>query len=290
MSPWVSVCLEGSNLKDISQAHGFLCHILLSIHGYLDLVVRSNRESMPRWAPDSKTLLFMSNKGDAANILTISPFAEVRPERVTADADSVMYGIANWSPDGREVVFVSDRAGTRDLWVISADGSARQVTSGPAQDWDPSFSPDGKQISYNSAETGHGGDTNLWTVNVSGEDARPLTTESLGDYGPRWSPDGRWIAFGSLRTGTWAIWVVPSTGGTPVQVPMRGYRAFMPCWSPDSKRIAFQAGSTTGNLLTIPATGGEPTVVAEGVYARYGTRASWSPDGFGDRIHAAREI
>jgi len=56
----------------------------------------------------------------------------------------------SWSPNGRSIVF--HRAG--DIWVMKPDGSAaHQVTSGPANDTNPSWSPDGGRWSSRARPT-----------------------------------------------------------------------------------------------------------------------------------------
>jgi dipeptidyl aminopeptidase/acylaminoacyl peptidase len=55
------------------------------------------------------------------------------------------------------------------------------------------------------------------------------------------SPDGRWIAFLSDQDGWDHIYVIPSTGGTPVQITKGRFEAWRLAWSHDSMRIAFDA-------------------------------------------------
>src|SRR6185295_9179249 len=58
-----------------------------------------------------------------------------------------------FSADGRRMVFASSRAGAGlEIWTARADGTgARQLVHGPG-DWQgsPSFSPDGRQVAFDS--------------------------------------------------------------------------------------------------------------------------------------------
>ena len=38
-----------------------------------------------------------------------------------------------WSPDGQQIAFVSNRAGSRDIWVMNADGSNPKQVTGMCQ-------------------------------------------------------------------------------------------------------------------------------------------------------------
>ena len=58
---------------------------------------------------------------------------------------------------------------------------------------------------------------------------------------PQPSPDGRWIAFLSDQDGWDHIYVIPSGGGTAVQITKGHLEAWRPQWSHDSTRIAFDA-------------------------------------------------
>ena len=54
-------------------------------------------------------------------------------------------------------------------------------------------------------------------------------------------PDGRWVAYLSDQDGWDHIYVIPSAGGTPVQITKGHFEAWRPASSHDSTRIAFDA-------------------------------------------------
>src|SRR6185295_15853114 len=107
------------------------------------------------------------------------------------------------SPDGQTIIYVvttSDLARAKrnsHIWRMNADGSSpRQLTTSDSSESSPSFSPDGKQISFVNSK-----DNNLYLIPANigsgGGDWRKLTNISTGAYDPLWSPDGKWIAFSS---------------------------------------------------------------------------------------------
>jgi Tol biopolymer transport system component len=116
------------------------------------------------------------------------------------------------SPDGRRIVFSL----LGDLYVLPiGGGEATRITSGPAWDIQPRWSPDGRQLAFTSDR---GGGNNLWRigadgsnpVQVSKEDFRLLNT-------PAWTPDGRFLVgrkhFTSQRSlGAGELWLYHASG------------------------------------------------------------------------------
>ena len=72
--------------------------------------------------------------------------------------------------------------------------------------YEPSFSPDGKEIAFIS-----GG--RIWTVSSSGGDARLLVADSATNSRPIYSPDAKAIAFSSARTGNGDIYTLELSSG-----------------------------------------------------------------------------
>src|SRR6266540_1100431 len=105
------------------------------------------------------------------------------------------------APDGKTVIFVvttSDLARAKrnsHIWRMDINGqNLRQLTSGDKSESSPSFSPDGRQLSFITSKDGS---ANLYLIPVNGGESRKLTNISTGVSDPVWSPDGKWIAFSS---------------------------------------------------------------------------------------------
>ncbi|PYQ28620.1 MAG: hypothetical protein DMF56_15405 [Acidobacteria bacterium] len=83
------------------------------------------------------------------------------------DSDAVQ---PSWSPHGKRIAFwgISDQQWTRDLWTIDPDApepkrTVVRVTSDPALDWNPVWSPDGKYLYFGSNRDGT---LNLWRIAI----------------------------------------------------------------------------------------------------------------------------
>jgi dipeptidyl aminopeptidase/acylaminoacyl peptidase len=88
------------------------------------------------------------------------------------------------SPDGSRVAFALtevDLAGGRrntDLWLVAvAGGEPRRITSNPASDSRPRWSPDGTRIAFLSARDGG---SQVWALDLAGGEPRKLTSLATG--------------------------------------------------------------------------------------------------------------
>jgi Tol biopolymer transport system component len=148
------------------------------------------------------------------------------------------------SADGKLLAYSSDRSGRGDLdiWLQQVPGGVPvRLTDNPADDIEPAFSPDGTMVAYRA----EGNASGVYIVPSLGGKSTLLAE---GGYRPRFSPDGARVAYwtGERGYGTAKVFIVPSAGGSPLQVqPDFAYAAF-PVWSPDGRYVAFVAST---NLL-----------------------------------------
>lgn len=120
------------------------------------------------------------------------------------------------------------------------------LTTDPAQDLRPAWSPDGTQIAFFSSRSGN---NDIWVMNADGSNQHQLTTDPADDRRPAWSPDGSMIAIDSDRDGSRDIWVMDAEcdsmpGGCSAnlrQVTNGSSTDSFAAWSPDGNQIAFYA-------------------------------------------------
>jgi tricorn protease len=127
-----------------------------------------------------------------------------------------------------------------DLWVSDRDGSHPvQLTSNPAAEFAPHFSPDGQWIAFSA---NYDNNTDVYIIPVQGGQARRLTWHPAADIVTGWSPDGKRVLFVSNRE------VANSRSGQFYEVSVNGgYEqkvmqavAVEGSWSLDGKRLAYR--------------------------------------------------
>jgi dipeptidyl aminopeptidase/acylaminoacyl peptidase len=129
----------------------------------------------------------------------------------------------------------------------------------------PRWSPDGRQIAFDSRPAGNG---DIFVIDFQGGPPRKLTNEASNEVVPSWSRDGRWIYFASDRTGgSYEVWKMPSTGGSAVQVTRHG--GFAAFESPDGRFLYYAKGLTVPGLWRIPTGGGEEIKLLGSLEAGY---------------------
>jgi len=104
-----------------------------------------------------------------------------------------------------------------DLWIAGLDGSQpRRLTSHPAEENTPVFSPDGQNIAFAGA---YEDNVDVYVISVEGGQPKRLTWHPAPDVPQAWSADGSAVAFVSTRetdhgrSGQW--YHVALAGGLP---------------------------------------------------------------------------
>jgi Tol biopolymer transport system component len=159
------------------------------------------------------------------------------------------------SDDGRWLAFDSDRNGNQDIFRAPLDGGApEQLTSDSADDFQPQWSHDGRQIAFHTFRNRH--DRDLYVMSATGSDQQPVVATSAQERDPGWSPDDQRMSFGSDLGGRMEIYTVAREAagwGKPVQLTRTG--GIFPFWSPDGRTIVYNAAS---GLMLVSPDGGEP--------------------------------
>ena len=153
-------------------------------------------DGMPVWAPDGRTVTFLSDRGGDNDVWS-------RPGDGTGRAELVFdfersLAKVQWSPDGEWLILrtagTGGVEGGRDIFAVrpGADAEVVPLMAADFDEIEPDLSPDGRWIAYSSNETGRyeayvrpfpDVDSGRWQVSVD------------GGFSPKWAPDGSEIFF-----------------------------------------------------------------------------------------------
>ena len=224
----------------------------------------------PVWTPDSKQIVFASNRMGEHHLWAVKADQTAQPELLESLGSNAKDAAIS---AGGSLAFVRE-AYDPNIWRLALDRSKKSLPALPVRviastliESNPAISADGQKIAFESNGSGF---MEIWTANRDGSEARPITSMRNPVTGsPAWSHDGRRIAFDSRAEGAPKIYIMPAEGGTPVAITKDSSRGVVPSWSPDDLWIYFSSDRTGRSeiwRMTVQG-GGEERVTQNGGFA-----------------------
>lgn len=196
------------------------------------LTMNERQDVRPRFSPDGNWLVYQSSaayENDDTTDVWIMRTDGTEATRVTGDG-SQDYS-PSFSPDGQRIAFcrrtvdttaASGFEDTVEIWSMDlTGGDLTQLTQGDdaVSALFPTYSLDGTKIAFAAQPANSPAD--VWVMNADGTGATQLTFSTEGGSGstrPSFSPDGQWIVYDHFTVGITKIFMISSTGGTPIQL------------------------------------------------------------------------
>lgn len=198
----------------------------------------------------------------------------------------------SFSPDGRSLVFAAEKDNNWNIYTVSIKRKEEPyfyastvlkeetVIATPAEEYQPAFSPDGKEVAYLENRVV------LKVVNLASKESRTILPADKnysyadGDQNYQWSPDSKWflVQYGlAERVFSPEVGLISADGkGKLINLTQSGYDDFGPKWAMDGKMMIW--GS---NRQGTREQGG--SIVTGDVYGMYFSKA------FYDRSKLSKE-
>ena len=143
------------------------------------------------------------------------------------------------SPDGNYLVYTHYNSNTERyrIEISERNGNNPGNISG-VSGWDPTWSPNGKQILFASNPKGP---VQLFTVNLDGSGLKQITNLPAIRGRSDWSPDGSFIVTYSGEPWKREVYIMNADGTNVRQLTPSGGNSQGPSISPDGKWVAFTA-------------------------------------------------
>jgi TolB protein len=175
---------------------------------------------------------------DSGQLVTL--LASTRPFEApnwTRDGSALIYNISGRSDDrGRLVRY--DLA-TKKESIINTDFCNRNNN-------DHVISFDGNTLAVSDQAPGHGGQSRIFTVPLTGGVPKQVTT-GTPSYAHGWSPDGKFIVFTGGRNNKFDVYKIAADGGREIRLTDSNGLNDGPEYTPDGKYIYFNS-SRTGKM------------------------------------------
>lgn len=210
LTHYLRIAELGSHLRSDPPLKELMAALMnLELYPSSIIPMQSMNQFKGAFSPNGYMIAVAASRSDRADIYLVN-LDGTNPQKIVSggmNTDPV------FSPDGGSIAFVSDRDGDEDLYLYNiTTREVRQLTRNTAEDFAPSFAPDGKVLVFVS-NMDEELKWEIYTINIeSGRIAR-LTNNEYWDGFPKFAAGGQSIVFSSKRGKSEDIYVMRRDGG-----------------------------------------------------------------------------
>ncbi|MGA9354760.1 MAG: winged helix-turn-helix domain-containing protein [Terriglobales bacterium] len=218
------------------------------------------------WTPDSKEIIFSSNRGGATwGLWRVAVDGGATPERLFIGSERAY--MPTVSLRSNRLAYASG-SWVESIWRVPIGpghhgGKAERIISSSMVEEGPQYSPDGKHIAFQSTRSGN---FEIWRADPDGSNLAQLTSFGGPLTGtPRWSPDGTQIVFDTRPAAHPNVHIISADGGPPRRFVNDTADEGVASWSHDGRWI-YYASNRSGSWQVWKRTvdgGGQPVQVTK---------------------------
>ena len=214
--------------------------------------------------------MFKVQVGDQICIMN----ADGTEQRRLTTEDYTRHFYPSMAPDGKSIVYAQfGGENIYNIYEITLDGRATQLTDGLGVLTAPEISPDGSQITFTywtAASNKHA----VWVMARDGSDPHEVAPSG---WDPTWSPDGQEILFASDHNGSIQMYTVTLGNGSISQVNVMDYLRGRTDWSIKNEIVTYSGTSWHREIFLMNADGSNVHQITPSGGNSQG--AGFSPDG-----------
>ncbi len=233
----------------------------------------------PRFSPSSQKITYMSYINRNKPRVYIFDI-ETGKQEIVGEFPGMTFA-PRFSPDGSKIVmsYTDPEIGNSEIYILDLNTRvSTQVSNNSAIDVSASFSPNGKQIVFNSDRSGR---RHLYVTDLKGKNVKRISRERGSYYTPVWSPRGDMIAFTKQEGGQFFIGVMEIDGSNERMIA-KSFHVEGPTWAPNGRflmyfkeeRTAEDGSGGESSLYSIDLTGYNERKV---ITPLGGSDPAWSP-------------
>ena len=141
-------------------------------------------ETAPSFSPDGSQIVFESDRSGNQQIYVMGAGGG---EARRISGGKGRYGTPVWSPRGDMIAFTKQNEGRFHIGVMLSDGTEERLLTASFLDEGPTWAPNGRVIMFMRESAGAGGQSSLFSVDITGRNLRQASTEGAASD-PAWSP------------------------------------------------------------------------------------------------------
>jgi Tol biopolymer transport system component len=263
LNHWPSVSPQGDRIAYFSDRRQYTDVFLMSAFDGRPIrrVIRGERnvnfEAFPllrtsiAWSPDGERLAFVAGSRGRDRLYVVDAAEGKVLQRLDVPCDQLSFPA--WAPDSDSLVVLGLKNGRSDLWIVHArTGESTQLTDDAWDEKEPTWTPDGKRITFASdrlapvvlsplrPKDGFGRYA-IFEYELASGSTRLVLDTAGDDHGPAWAPDGRRLVFISDRSGAPNLWLFDPADSSVIQLTDLTGGVQSVSWSRQNDRLVFAA-------------------------------------------------